>query len=326
MMKLPRRQFLHLAAGAAALPSAPRLARAQAYPTRPVRIICGFPPGGTTDVLARMIGQWFSERLGQPFIVENRPGAGTNIATEVVTKAAADGYTLLMVSPPNVINATLYEKLNFNFLRDIAAVGPIARVANVLEVNPSLPIKSVPDFIAFAKANPGKISFASAGIGSSQHLSGEMFKMMAGIDMVHVPYRGAAPALTDLLGGQVQAMFDNVSSSIEHIRAGKLRALAVTTARRSEVLPDLPTIADFLPGYEASVVNGVGAPKSTPVQIVEQLNKEINGALGDARIRTALADLGSTPLPISPSEYQKMLSEETEKWAKVIRAANIKPE
>ena len=244
----------------------------------------------------------------------------------MVTKAAADGYTLLMVSPPNVINATLYEKLHFNFLRDIAAVGPIARVANVLEVNPSLPIKSVPDFIGNAKANPGKISFASAGIGSSQHLSGEMFKMMAGIDMVHVPYRGAAPALTDLLGGQVQAMFDNVSSSIEHIRAGKLRVLAVTTARRSEVLPDLPTIADFLPGYEASVVNGVGAPKSTPVQIVEQLNKEINGALGDARIRTALADLGSTPLPISPSEYQKMLSDETEKWAKVIRAANIEPE
>ena len=244
----------------------------------------------------------------------------------MVTKAAADGYTLLMVSPPNVINATLYEKLHFNFLRDIAAVGPIARVANVLEVNPSLPIKSVPDFIGNAKANPGKISFASAGIGSSQHLSGEMFKMMAGIDMVHVPYRGAAPALTDLLGGQVQAMFDNVSSSIEHIRAGKLRALAVTTARRSEVLPDLPTIADFLPGYEASVVNGVGAPKSTPVEIVEQLNKEINGALGDARIRAALADLGSTPLPISPSEYEKMLSDETEKWAKVIRAANIEPE
>jgi tripartite-type tricarboxylate transporter receptor subunit TctC len=326
-MKFPhRRQFLHLAAGAVALPAASRGARAQAYPARPVPIICGFPPGGTTDVLARMMGQWFSVRLGQPFIVENRPGAGTNIATEAVAKAAPDGYTLLMVSPPNVINATLYEKLNFNFLRDIAAVGPIARVANVLEVNPSLPIKSVPDFIAYAKANPGKISFASAGIGSSQHLSGEMFKMMAGIDMVHVPYRGAAPALTDLLGGQVQSMFDNVSSSIEHIRAGKLRALAVTTARRSEVLPDLPTIADILPGYEASVVNGVGAPKSTPVQIVEQLNKEINGALADARIRTALADLGSTPLPISPSEYQKVLSDETEKWGKVIRAANIKVE
>jgi tripartite-type tricarboxylate transporter receptor subunit TctC len=326
-MKLPRRKFLHLAAGAAALPAVSRIGRAQAaYPTRPVRIICGFAPGGTTDVLARMIGQWLSERFGQSFVVENRPGAGTNIATEAVVKAVPDGYTLLMLSPPNVINATLYEKLNFNFLRDIAPVAAIARVANVMEVNPSLPISSVREFIAYANANPGKISFASAGVGTSQHVSGELFKMMAGVDIVHVPYRGAAPALTDLVGGQIQAMFDNVSSSIEHTRAGKLRPLAVTTATRSEALPDIPTIGDFLPGYEASVVNGVGAPKNTPADVIERLNTEINSALADAKIKARLADLGSIPLPLTASGYAKLLADETEKWGKVVKFSGAKAE
>jgi tripartite-type tricarboxylate transporter receptor subunit TctC len=324
-MKFPRRKFLHLAAGAAAWPFASRFARAQAYPTRPVRIVVGFAPGGTTDILARLMGQWLSERLGQPFIIENRPGAGTNIATEAVVKAA-DGYTLLMVSPPNAINATLYDKLNFNFLRDIAAVASVARVPNVMEVNPSVPAKTVNEFIAYAKANPGKISFASAGIGSSQHVSGELFKMMAGVDMIHVSYRGGAPALTDLIGGQVQVMFDNVSSSIEHIKAGKLRPLAVTTAMRAEALPDIPTVGDFLQGYEASVVNGVGAPKNTPVDIVDRLNKEINAALADAKIKARLADLGSTPLPASAADYAKLLADETEKWGKVVKFAGIKPE
>jgi tripartite-type tricarboxylate transporter receptor subunit TctC len=326
-MKLPRRKFLRLAAGAGALPAVSRIARAQAaYPMRPVRIICGFAPGGTTDVLARMIGQWLSERFDQSFVIENRPGAGTNIATEAVVKAAPDGYTLLMVSPPNVINATLYEKLNFNFLRDIAPIAAIARVANVMEVNPSVPISSVPEFIAYAKASPGKISFASAGVGTSQHVSGELFKMMAGVDIVHVPYRGAAPALTDLVGGQIQAMFDNVSSSIEHIRAGKLRPLAVTTASRSPALPDIPTIGDFLPGYEASVVNGVGAPKNTPADVIERLNTEINAALADAKIKARLADLGSTPLPLTASGYAKLLADETEKWGQVVKFSGAKAE
>ncbi len=323
-MKLSRRRLLHLTASAAALPAFPGAATSQVYPTRPARIVVGFAPGGTTDVLARMIGQWLTERLGQPFLIENRPGAGTNLATEAVVRAPPDGYTLLMVSPPNVINASLYERLSFNFLRDIAPVAPIARVANVLEVNPSIPIRSVPEFIAFARANPGKISFASAGIGSSQHVSGELFKMMAGIEIVHVPYRGAAPALTDLIGGQVQAMFDNVSSSIEHIRAGKLRALAVTTISRSEALSDVPTIGDFLPGYEASVVNGVGAPKSTPIEIVDRLNREIVAALAEPRIRAQLADLGSTPLPMSAPDYARMLRDETEKWSKVTKFAGVR--
>jgi tripartite-type tricarboxylate transporter receptor subunit TctC len=326
-MKLPRRKFLRLAAGAGALPAVSRIARAQAaYPMRPVRIICGFAPGGTTDVLARMIGQWLSERFDQSFVIENRPGAGTNIATEAVVKAAPDGYTLLMVSPPNVINATLYEKLNFNFLRDIAPIAAIARVANVMEVNPSVPISSVPEFIAYAKASPGKINFASAGVGTSQRVSGELFKMMAGVDIVHVPYRGAAPALTDLVGGQIQAMFDNVSSSIEHIRAGKLRPLAVTTASRSPALPDIPTIGDFLPGYEASVVNGVGAPKNTPADVIERLNTEINAALADAKIKARLADLGSTPLPLTASDYAKLLADETEKWGQVVKFSGAKAE
>jgi tripartite-type tricarboxylate transporter receptor subunit TctC len=325
-MELLRRRFLHLAAGTVALSAVPRIAWAQSYPLRPVRVIVGFAAGGTTDVLARMIGQWLSERLGQPFLVENRPGAGTNIATEAVVKSAPDGYTLLMVSPPNTINATLYEKLNFNFLRDIAAVAAIARVPNVMEVNPSVPAKTVAEFIAYAKANPGKLSFASAGVGSSQHLSGEMFKMMAGVDMVHVPYRGGAPALTDLIGGQVQLMFDNVSSSIEHIRAGKLRPLAVSTATRSDALPDIPTVGDVLPGFEASAVNGVGVPRETPSDIIELLNRHINAALADPAIKARLANLGSTVLPGSPADYGMLLANETEKWAKVVKFSGARPD
>ncbi len=325
-MTLSRRRFLHLAAGAAALPAVSRIARAQSYPLRPVRVIVGFAAGGTTDLLARMIGQWLSERLGQPFLIENRPGAGTNIATEAVVKSAPDGYTLLMVSPPNTINATLYEKLNFNFLRDIAAVAAIARVPNVMEVNPSVPASTVAEFIAYAKANPGKLSFASAGVGSSQHLSGEMFKMMAGVDMVHVPYRGGAPALTDLIGGQVQLMFDNVSSSIEHIRAGKLRPLAVSTATRSDALPDIPTVGDVLPGFEASAVNGVGVPRETPSDIIALLNRHINAALADPTIKGRLANLGSTVLPGSPADYGRLLANETEKWAKVVKFSGAKPD
>ena len=325
-MTLSRRRFLHLAAGAAALPAVSRIARAQSYPLRPVRIIVGFAAGGTTDLLARMIGQWLSERLGQPFLIENRPGAGTNIATEAVVKSAPDGYTLLMVSPPNTINATLYEKLNFNFLRDIATVAAIARVPNVMEVNPSVPASTVAEFIAYAKTNPGKLSFASAGVGSSQHLSGEMFKMMAGVDMVHVPYRGGAPALTDLIGGQVQLMFDNVSSSIEHIRAGKLRPLAVSTATRSDALPDIPTVGDVLPGFEASAVNGVGVPRETPSDVIALLNRHINAALADPAIKARLANLGSTVLPGSPADYGRLLANETEKWAKVVKFSGAKPD
>ena len=321
-----RRQFLHLAAGAAALPAVSRIARAQTYPTRPVRIIVGFPPGGAADIAARLMGQWLSERLGQPFVIENRPGAGSNIATEAVVRAPADGYTLLLVSTSNAINATLYDKLNFNFIRDIAPVAGIIRVPHVMEVNPSVPAKTVPEFIAYAKANPGKINMASAGIGAAPHVSGELFKMMTGVDMVHVPYRGAAPALTDLLGGQVQVMFDTMPSSIEYIRAGKLRALAVTTATRSEALPDIPTVGDFVPGYEASAWYGVGAPKNTPAEIVDKLNKEINAGLADPKMKARLADLGGTVLAGSPADFGKLIADETEKWAKVVKFAGIKPE
>jgi tripartite-type tricarboxylate transporter receptor subunit TctC len=323
-MALPRRTFLHLAGAAAAVPALPRMASAQAYPTRPVRLIVGFAPGGTADILARLIGQWLSERLGQPFIIENRPGAGTNIATEAVVKATADGYTLLLVSPPNAINATLYDKLNFNFIRDIAPVASIMRVPNVMEVNPSLPVTTVSEFIAYAKANPGKINMASAGNGTSQHVSGELFKMMAGVDMIHVPYRGGAPALTDLIAGQVQVMFDNISSSIPHIRAGKLRPLAVTTATRSQALPDIPTVGDFVPGYEASAVNGVGAPKATPAEIVDVLNSEINAGLADPKIKARLADLGGSVLAGSPADYAKLIAEETEKWGRVVKFSGAK--
>src|SRR5436190_6745358 len=285
-MKLPRRQFLHLAAGAAALPALSRIAGAQAYPSRPVRIVVGFPPGGGTDIAARLIGQWLSERLGQQFVVENRPGAGSNIATEALVRASPDGYTLLLVSAAHAINAALYNKLNYNFLRDFAPVAGIIRVPNVMEVNPSLPPRSVSEFIAYAEANSVKVNYASGGNGTAQHLSGELFKMMTGVVMVHVPYRGDAPALTDLIGGQVQVMFGSIPPSVEHIRAGKLRALAVTTATRSEALPDIPTVSDFVPGYEASAWYGICAPRNAPAEIVDKLNKEINAALSDPKIKT----------------------------------------
>jgi tripartite-type tricarboxylate transporter receptor subunit TctC len=325
-MKLPRRNFLHLAAGAAALPAVSHIAWAQEYPTKPVRIIVGFAPGGGADIAARLIGQWLSERLGQSFVIENRPGAGSNIATEAVVRAPSDGYTLLLVSAPAAINATLYEKLSFNFIRDIAPVASISHVPHVMVVHPSFPAKTVPEFIAYAKANAGKINMASAGNGSTPHVAGELFKMMAGVNLIHVPYRSAGPALTDLLGGQVQVMFDNMASSIEHIRAGKLRPLAVTTTMRSETLPDVPTVSEFVPGYEVSNWFGVGAPKATPAEILDRLNKEINASLADPKLRARLADLGGTPLVGSPADFGKLIAAETEKWAKVIRAANIKPD
>ena len=325
-MKLPRRQFLHLAVGAAALPAISRIARAQAYPTRPVRIIVGFAPGGGNDIIARLIGQWLSERLGQQFVIENRPGAGTNIATEVVVNAPPDGYTLLLASLPNASNATLYDKLSFNFIRDIAPVAGIARDTFAVEVNPSVPVKTVPELIAHAKVNSGKINMASGGIGSGNHIFGELFKMMTGVSFVHVPYRGAGPALVDLLGGQVQVMFASMVSSIEYVRAGKLRALAVTTSTRSPLLPDIPTVAQFVPGYEASFWYGIGAPRNTPIEIVEKLNQEINAGLTDPTIKARLAGLGATALPGSPADFGKLIAEETEKWDKVIRSANIQPE
>jgi len=325
-MKLPRRQFLHLTAGAAALSAVSHFAWAQAYPTRPVRLVVGFPPGGGTDITARLIGQWLSERLGQQFVIENRPGAGSNIATEGVVRAAADGYTLLLVSAAHAINATLYDRLNYNFLRDIAPVAGVIRVPNVMEVNPSLPPKSVPEFLAYAKANPGKVNYASGGNGTAQHLSGELFKMMTGVVMVHVPYRGDAPALTDLIGGQVQVMFGSIPPSVEHIRAGKLRALAVTTATRSEAVPDIPTVSDFVPGYEASAWYGIGAPRNAPAEVVDKLNKEINAALADTTMNARLADLGGTVLPGSPAEFGKLIADETEKWAKVVKFSGAKAE
>jgi tripartite-type tricarboxylate transporter receptor subunit TctC len=325
-MKLPRRQFLHLAAGAAALPAVSRIARAQAYPSRPVRWIVGFPPGGTSDIVARLIGQWLSERLGQPFVIENRAGAATNLATEAVVRAPADGHTLLYVTTSNMINATLYDKLNFNFIRDITIISGLARSPLVLEVHPSVPIKTAPELITYAKANPGKISMASFGTGTISHLASELFKMMASVDMLHVPYRGSGPLLNDLLGGQVQGAFDNLPASIEHIRAGKLRPLAVTTATRSEALPDLPTVAEFLPGYEAIPWSSVGVPKNTPLEIIGKLNQEINAALVDPRIKARLSDLGATPIIGSPADISKRVGDETEKWGKVVRAANIKPE
>jgi tripartite-type tricarboxylate transporter receptor subunit TctC len=326
-MKLPhRRQFLHLAAGAAAVPMLSQIAKAQTYPARSVRIVVGFPAGGPFDTIARLMGQWLSERLGQPFVVENRAGAGGNIATEAVVRAPADGYTLLLVGAPNATSATFYDKLNFNFIRDIAPVAGIVREPLLVEVHPSFPAKTIPEFIAYVKANPGKINMASAGNGTPPHVAGELFKMMAGVDMVHVPYRGGAPALTDLIGGQVQVFFSPISASIEHVKAGKLRALAVTTAARSEVLPDIPTVGDFVPGFEASVWQGVGAPKDTPAEIVDKLNKEINAALSDPKITARLADLGASPLAISSGDFGKLVVDETEKWGKVIRFANIKPE
>jgi tripartite-type tricarboxylate transporter receptor subunit TctC len=307
-----------MAGGAAALPLA-RPAMAQAYPARPVRVIVGFPPGGPTDIAARLIGQWLSDRLGRQFVIENRPGATGNIGTEAVVNAAPDGYTLLLVAASNAINTTLYRKLNFVFHRDTAPVAAIIRVPNVVEVTPSLPARTVPEFIAYAKANPGKINFASGGNGTSQHVSGELFKMMAGVDMLHVPYRGSAPALTDLIAGHVQVMFDAVSSSIAYIRAGQVRGLAVTTATRLEALPDLPTVSDFVPGYEASAWFGVCAPRKTPADIVDRLNREINAALADPAMKAHLADLGGTPLPGSPADFGNLIVAETEKWAKVVK-------
>jgi tripartite-type tricarboxylate transporter receptor subunit TctC len=325
-MKLSRHQFLYLAAGTAALPAVSRIARAQTYPSRPVRIIVGFAAGSAFDILARLIGQRLSERLGQPFVIENRPGAGGNIGTEAVVRARPDGYTFLIAGSPDAINATLYDKLNFNFIRDIAPVAGIARAPNVMVVHPSFAAKTVPEFIAYAKANPGRISMASAGIGSATHMSGELFKMMAGVNMVHVPYRGQASALTDLLGGQVQVDFATMPPSIEYVRAGKLRALAVTSAMRSEALPDLPIMGEFLPGYEASLVTGLAVPRNTPAEIIDKLNKEINAALADPKIKAHLADLGGTALAGSPADFGKLIADETDKWGKVIRAGNIKAE
>jgi tripartite-type tricarboxylate transporter receptor subunit TctC len=325
-MKLPRRQFLHLAAGAAALPALSRIASAQAYPTRPVRIIGGAPAGGGIDIVARLMGQWLSERLGQQFIIENRPGAGTNIATEAVVRAAPDGYTLLLAFSSNATNATFYERLNFNFIRDIEPVASVMRVPNIILVHPSVLAKTIPEFIAYAKANPGKISMASGGMGTPGHLSGELFKMTTGINLVHVPYRGSAPALTDLLGGQVQVYFPGMTGTIEYIRSGKLRALAVTTATRAQALPDLPTVGEFVPGFEASQWYGLGAPKDTPAAIVDKLNKEINAALADPKIKDRLSDLGGMILGGSPADFGKLIADDTEKWSKVIRTANIKAE
>jgi tripartite-type tricarboxylate transporter receptor subunit TctC len=325
-LKLSRHRFLNLAAGAAALPAVSRMASAQGYPTRPVRIIVGAAPGGTQDIVARLIGQWLSERLGRQFIIENRTGGGTNVATEAVVKAPPDGYTLLLVGSGNAISATLYDKLNFVFLRDIAPVARIVHVPLVMMVHPSFPARSVPEFIAYAKANPGKINFGSSLPGSMLEMAGEMFKMMAGVDMTVVPYRGTAPMLTDLLGGQLQVTIADLPPSIEHVRTGSLRALAVTTAERSPALPAIPTIGDFLPGYEASAWGGVGAPRNTPAEIVQKLNNEINAILNDPKMKARFADLGGTVLPGSPANFGKLIADETEKWAKVIRAANIKPQ
>jgi len=323
-MKLPRRNFLHLAAGAAALPAVSRIATAQVYPTRPVRLIVPVAPSGAYDITARLIGPWLSERLGQQFVIDNRPGGGTNIGTEAVVRAPADGYTLLLVGGASAINATLYDKLNFNFIRDIAPVAGITRAPEVMVVHPSVPAKTVPEFIAYAEANPGKLTMASGGIGSLSHVAGELFKMMAGVDLVHVPYRGQGPALTDLLGGQVQVMFAITVASIEYIKTGRLRALATTAATRSDALPDIPTVGEFVLDYEASNWFGVCAPKATPAEIIDKLNKEINAGLADPKLKARLADLGGAVLALSPAEFGKLIADETEKWGKVIRAANIK--
>ena len=325
-MKLPRRQFLHLAAGAAALPTVSRFAWAQAYPSRPVRLVIGYPPGGSADITARLTGQWLSERLGQPVVIESRPGAATNLATEAVVRAPPDGYTLLLVAPANAINATLYDKLNFNFLRDIVPVSGIIRFPNVVVVNPSLPIKTIPELIAYAKANPGTLNMASSGNGSTIHMSGELFKMLTGINMVHVPYRGGAPALTDLIAGQVHVMFDNVPTSAEHIKAGKLRGLAVTSTARSEVLPDLPTVADFLPGYEASAWYGLGVPKNTPDEVIDKVNKGMNAVLADPKSQARFAELGASLLPGSRADFSRLVADETEKWSKVVKFSGAKPD
>ena len=326
MLKLPRRKFLHLAAGAAMLPTISQTTRAQTYPSKPVRWIVGFAAGGTTDILARLMGQWLSERIGQQFIIENRPGANANIAVDVVVRAAPDGYTLLQVGSVQAFNASLYDNLSFNFIRDIAPVGTITRFANVIVVNPNVPAKTVAELIAFAKLNPGKLNMGSGGNGSMQHVAGELFKMMSGVNLQHVPYRGGAPALTDLIGGQVQVIVAPLPESIEYIKAGKVRALAVTTASRLPILPDLPTVAESLPGYEATGWQGVGTPKATPAEIIEKLNKEIVAGLADARMQARLTDLGGSALALSATEFGKLIAEDTDKWAKVIKFANIKAE
>jgi tripartite-type tricarboxylate transporter receptor subunit TctC len=323
-MKPPRRRFLQLAAASVALPALSRIARAQSYPTKPVRIIVGFSAAGTADIIARVTGQWLSERLPQQFVIENRTGAGGNIGTEAVVKAPPDGYTLLLVAPTNAINAMLYDKLDFNFIRDIAPVASVMRTPGVMEVNPSFPAKTVPEFIAYAKANPGKLNMAIGGIGTAQHTYGELFKMLAGVDLVPVFYRGSRPALTDLIAGRVQVLFDILPSSMGFIKAGTVRALAVSTATRWETLPDIPTIAEFVPGYEASSWYGIGAPSNTPAEIVEKLNKEINAGLTDPKFKLQLAAVGGMALPGSPADFKKLIADETEKWGKVIRAANIK--
>jgi tripartite-type tricarboxylate transporter receptor subunit TctC len=325
-MMLIRREFLRLAGAVLGAPAVPLIARAQTYPSRPVRIVVGFAAGGSNDIYARVMGQWLSERVGQAFVVENRPGAGNNVATEAVVKAAPDGYTLLLVNPANAINATLYDRLNFNFIRDIAPVASMIRQPLVMLVNPSVPAKTIPEFIAYATANPNKINMASGGNGSVNHLAGELFKMMAGVNLIHIPYRGAGPALADLLGGQVHLFFGGVASSAEYVRAGKLRALAVTTTTRSESLPNIPIVSEFLPGYEASDWFGLGVPKGTPAEIVDKLNEEIRAGLADPKIKTRLADLGGVVLPGSPADFGKLIADETEKWGKVIRAADVKAE
>lgn len=325
-MKLPRRTFLHLAAGAAVLPAVSRIARAQAYPTRPVRIVVPLAPGAVNDITARLIGQWLSERLGQQFLIENRPGGGGNIGIEAVARAPADGYTLLVVGTAAAINATLFEKLNYNFIRDIAPVASIVRVPHVMQVNPSLPVKTVPEFIAYAKANIGKISMGSGGNGSPAHVIGELFKMMTGLNLVHVPYRGGAPALTDLIGGQIQVAFIDMAGSIEYIRGGKLRALAVTTATRSEALPTIPTMAEFVPGFEASQWVGLSAPKNTPSEIIGKLNTEVNAGLADPKLKARFADLGGIVLPGSTADFGKLIGDDTEKWANVIKFSGAKPD
>jgi tripartite-type tricarboxylate transporter receptor subunit TctC len=325
-MKIRRRSFLRFAAGAAALPALPRLARAETYPSKPVHLIIGYAPGGSADMTARLFGQWLSERLGQQFIVEGRPGAGTNIATEAVVRAPADGYTLLLAAPANATNPALFAKLNFDFIRDTTPVAGLIRFADVVEVNPSLPIHTIPELIAYAKASPGKLNFASSGVGSTLHVAGELFKMMTGTDIVHVPYRGGAPALIDLMSGRVQLMFDNVPTSLQFIKAGKLRPLAVTSAERAAVLPELPVVADFVPGYEASAWYGLAAPKGTPSEIVERLNREVNAILARPDVTSQLADLGASLLPGSASDFGKLIADETVKWGKVIRFAGIRPE
>jgi tripartite-type tricarboxylate transporter receptor subunit TctC len=325
-MPFPRRRFLKLAACAAALPVFPRVARAQTYPSRPIRFIVGFPAGGVGDTLARLLGHWLAERLGQPVVIENRPGAATNLATEAVVRSPPDGHTLLWITSANAINATLYDKLSFNFIRDIVPVMSFVRAPGVMEVNPDVPAKTVPEFIAYAKANPGKVNLASSGLGSVSHMAGELLKTMTGVDLLHVPYRGAAPALNDLIGGRVQIMILPISSSIEHIRAGRLRALGVTTAKRLDIVPDIPTVAEFLPGYEVSDWTGIGVPRNTPAEIIDRLGAELEAALRDKNLMARFADLGSVTMSMSRAEFVSYIAEETDKWAKVVKAAGIKPE